>query len=301
MNVVAAQAAGVKEIVLVSPPQADCGGRIHPTILATAHLLGVTEVYAVGGAGAIAALAWGVSDIGLAPVAMITGPGNRFVAAAKRLVKGVVGIDSEAGPSEIGIIADETAHPEFIAADLISQAEHDENASAVLLTHSMELAERVAAALARRVPMVANRERVEQALGGEQSALIVMDSLEHTVMLSNAIAPEHLEVMLEDPEKTLPLLVHAGAIFVGDYTPVSAGDYSAGSNHVLPTHGTAVFSSGLSPMTFLRTQQIIEYDKDALSHIAGHVETFARAEDLPAHAEAITERFLERPGTPASD
>jgi histidinol dehydrogenase len=232
---------------------------------------------------------------------MITGPGNRFVAAAKRLVKGVVGIDSEAGPSEIGIIADETAHPEFIAADLISQAEHDENASAVLLTHSMELAERVAAALARRVPMVANRERVEQALGGEQSALIVMDSLEHTVMLSNAIAPEHLEVMLEDPEKTLPLLVHAGAIFVGDYTPVSAGDYSAGSNHVLPTHGTAVFSSGLSPMTFLRTQQIIEYDKDALSHIAGHVETFARAEDLPAHAEAITERFLERPGTPASD
>jgi histidinol dehydrogenase len=301
MNVVAAQAAGVKEIVLVSPPQADCGGRIHPTILATAHLLGVTEVYAVGGAGAIAALAWGVSDIGLAPVAMITGPGNRFVAAAKRLVKGVVGIDSEAGPSEIGIIADETAHPEFIAADLISQAEHDENASAVLLTHSMELAERVAAALARRVPMVANRERVEQALGGEQSALIVMDSLEHTVMLSNAIAPEHLEVMLEDPEKTLPLLVHAGAIFVGDYTPVSAGDYSAGSNHVLPTHGTAVFSSGLSPMTFLRTQQIVEYDKDALSHIAGHVETFARAEDLPAHAEAITERFLERPGTPASD
>jgi histidinol dehydrogenase len=301
MNVVAAQAAGVKEIVLVSPPQADFGGRIHPTILATAHVLGVTEVYAMGGAGAIAALAWGVPDIGLAPVAMITGPGNRFVAAAKRAVKGIVGIDSEAGPSEIGIIADETAHPEFIAADLISQAEHDENASAVLVTHSMDLAERVTVALERRLPATANRARAEQALGGQQSALMVTDSLEHSVLLSNAIAPEHLEVMLENPDLILAQLIHAGAIFVGDYTPVSAGDYAAGSNHVLPTHGTAVFSSGLSPMTFLRTQQIIEYDKEALSHIAGHVETFARAEDLPAHADAIAERFRERPGAASTE
>jgi len=294
MNVVAAQAAGVAEIVLVSPPQSDYDGRIHPTILATAELLGVTEIYALGGAGAIAALAWGVPGIGLEPVAMITGPGNRYVAAAKRAVKGVVGIDSEAGPSEIGIIADDTAHPEFIAADLISQAEHDEFASAVLMTNSMELAERVTLALERRVPEMRHRERIEAALRGEQSALVVCDSLEHVVLLSNATAPEHLEVMVDRPAEILDDLVHAGAIFVGDYTPVSAGDYSAGSNHVLPTHGTAAFSSGLSPMTFLRTQQIIEYGKDALSHIAPHVETFAHAEDLPAHAEAIAERFVER-------
>jgi histidinol dehydrogenase len=299
MNVVAAQAAGVAEIVLVSPPQSDFNGRIHPTILATAHLLGVTEVYAMGGAGAIAALAWGVPDLGLAPVAMITGPGNRYVAAAKRSVKGIVGIDSEAGPSEIGIIADETAYPEFVAADLISQAEHDERACVVLITPSMELARRVMVALERRVSETRHSQRVMAALDGEQSAVIVMDSLDQVVLMSNAIAPEHLEVMVTDPEKILPLLRHAGAIFVGDYSPVSAGDYVAGSNHVLPTHGSAMFSSGLSPMSFLRTQQIIDYDRQALSHIAQQVKIFAEAEDLPAHAEAIAERFVERPAADA--
>ena len=291
MNVVAAQAAGVKEIVLVSPPQSEFDGRIHPTILATAELLGVTEVYALGGAGAIAALAWGVPELDLEPVAVITGPGNQYVAAAKRAVQGVVGIDSEAGPSEIGIIADQTAHPEFVAADLVSQAEHDELASAVLVTDSWELAERVALSLERRVVEADHSDRVRRALDGEQSALIVCDSLEQAVWLSNAMAPEHLQVMVAEPEKLLPLLTNAGAIFVGNYTPVSAGDYAAGSNHVLPTHGTATFSSGLSPLTFLRTQQIVDYDQEALSHIAPHVETFARAENLPAHAEAIAVRF----------
>lgn len=291
MNVVAAQAAGVKEIVLVSPPQSEFDGRIHPTILATAELLGVTEVYALGGAGAIAALAWGVPELDLEPVAVITGPGNQYVAAAKRAVQGVVGIDSEAGPSEIGIIADQTAHPEFVAADLVSQAEHDELASAVLVTDSWELAERVALSLERRVVEADHSDRVQHALDGDQSALIVCDSLEQAVWLSNAMAPEHLQVMVAEPEKLLPLLTNAGAIFVGNYTPVSAGDYAAGSNHVLPTHGSATFSSGLSPLTFLRTQQIVDYDQEALSHIAPHVETFARAENLPAHAEAIAIRF----------
>jgi len=291
MNVVAAQAAGVEEIVLVSPPQADHGGRIHPTILATAELLGVSEVFALGGAGAIAALAWGVPELDLAPVSVITGPGNQYVAAAKRAVRGVVGIDSEAGPSEIAIIADSTAHPEFVAADLVSQAEHDELASVVLITDSWELAERVALSLERRAAEAENSDRVHRALEGEQSALIVCDSLEHSVWLSNAMAPEHLQVMVAKPDKLLPHLTNAGAIFVGNYTPVSAGDYAAGSNHVLPTHGTAAFSSGLSPMTFLKTQQIVDYDQEALSHIATHVENFARAENLPAHAEAIAVRF----------
>jgi histidinol dehydrogenase len=293
MNVVAAQAAGVPDIVLVSPAQKDFDGSIHPTIAAAAHMLGITEVYAIGGAGAVAALAWGVPDIGLRPVSVITGPGNRFVATAKTLVKGVVGIDSEAGPTEIGIIADDTAHPEYVAADLISQAEHDELASLVLITTSQELANRVLRALERRVPLTAHHERVVASLGGQQSAIMVVDSLEQAVILSNAVAPEHLEVMVEKPDDILDALRHAGAIFLGDYTPVSAGDYLAGSNHVLPTGGAARFSSGLSPMTFLRTQQVVEYDKTALQAIADQVVVFAAAEDLPAHGEAVTERFVE--------
>ena len=293
MNVVAAQAAGVSDIVLVSPAQKEFEGGIHPSIAAAAHLLGVTEVYAIGGAGAIAALAWGVPDLGLRPVSVITGPGNRYVATAKTLVKGVVGIDSEAGPTEIGIIADDTANPEFIAVDLISQAEHDELASLVLITTSHELAQRVRVALERRVPETAHHERVSVSLSGEQSAIMVVDSLAHAVLVSNALAPEHLEVMVEKPEDILGELRHAGAIFVGDYTPVSAGDYLAGSNHVLPTGGAARFSSGLSPMTFLRTQQVVEYDKVALRAISDHVVTFANAEDLPAHGEAVVERFYE--------
>lgn len=293
MNVVAAQAAGVRDIVMVTPAQAECGGEIHPTIAAAAALLGVTEVYAMGGAGAIAALAYGVPEIGLRPVSVITGPGNRYVATAKRLVHGVVGIDSEAGPTEIGIIADETAHPEFVAADLISQAEHDELASAVLITTSMELAERVTKAISRRAESTHHAARVRAALEGEQSAIFVVDSMDQAVVLSNALAPEHLEVMVENPEDILGDLTDAGAIFVGDYTPVSAGDYLAGSNHVLPTGGAGRFSSGLSPVTFLRTQQIVDYDKAALGNIADKIVTFAQAENLPAHGDAVTARFEE--------
>lgn len=293
MNVVAAQVAGVPEVALVSPPQKDWDGSIHPTIAGAADLLGITEVYAMGGAGAIAALAYGVPEIGLAPVSMITGPGNAYVATAKSELRGVVGIDSEAGPTEIGIIADDTANPEYVAADLISQAEHDERAQAVLITSSVELAERVQASLKRRLPTVENVDRVSSALEGQQSAILVVDSLEDAVILSNALAPEHLEVMVEVPDSILPRLVDAGAVFVGDFTPVSAGDYSAGSNHVLPTGGTARFSSGLSPLTFLRSQQIIEYDKEALESIAEYVVALATEEALPAHGEAVRERFRE--------
>ena len=293
MNVVAAQAAGVPDIVLVSPAQQEFGGLPHPTILAAAELLGVTEVYAMGGASAIAALAWGVPDMGLEAVSVISGPGNRYVAAAKRQVTGQVGIDSEAGPTEIGIVADETAHPEFVAADLVSQAEHDELASAVLMTTSMELATRVQAALTRQVPQTHHAERVTAALAGEQSAILVVDTLEQAVDLANALAAEHLEIMVENPDDVLKSIRHAGAIFVGDYTPVSAGDYLAGSNHVLPTAGGARFTSGLSPLTFLRSQQVVEYDKAALGHVADSIVALAHAENLPAHGDAVTTRFME--------
>ena len=293
MNVVAAQAAGVPDIVVVSPPQQEFDGLPHPTILAAAELLGITEVYAVGGASAIALLAWGVPDLGCEPVAVITGPGNQFVAAAKRHVTGQVGIDSEAGPTEIGIIADETAHPEFVAADLISQAEHDELASAVLVTPSMELAQRVEAALERQVSTTNHRERVATALAGEQSAILVVDTLDKATDVANALAPEHLEIMVESPDETLAAIRHAGAIFVGDYTPVSAGDYLAGSNHVLPTMGGARFTSGLSPLTFLRSQQVVEYDKAALGQVADAIVALAEAENLPAHGDAITARFSD--------
>ena len=293
MNVVAAQAAGVPDIVLVSPPQQEFGGLPHPTILAAAELLGVSEVYAIGGASAIAALAWGVRDLGLEPVSVITGPGNRYVAAAKRVVRGQVGIDSEAGPTEIGILADDTAHPEFIAADLVSQAEHDELASAVLMTTSRELASRVVAALTRQVALTHHSERVAASLRGEQSAILVVDTLDQAVDLANALAAEHLEIMVELPDDVVPAIRHAGAIFVGDYTPVSAGDYLAGSNHVLPTAGGARFTSGLSPLTFLRSQQVVEYDKAALGQVADSIVALAQAENLPAHGDAVTTRFHE--------
>jgi histidinol dehydrogenase len=293
MNVVAAQAAGVPDIVLVSPPQQEFGGLPHPTILAAAELLGVSEVYAMGGASAIAALAWGVRDLGLEPVSVITGPGNRYVAAAKRVVRGQVGIDSEAGPTEIGILADDTAHPEFIAADLVSQAEHDELASAVLMTTSRELASRVEAALTRQVALTHHSERVATSLRGEQSAILVVDTLDQAVDLANALAAEHLEIMVESPDDVVPAIRHAGAIFVGDYTPVSAGDYLAGSNHVLPTAGGARFTSGLSPLTFLRSQQVVEYDKAALGQVADSIVALAQAENLPAHGDAVTTRFHE--------
>lgn len=292
MNVVAAQVAGVRSIALVSPPQSAHGGSVHPVILGAASLLGVDEVYAMGGAGAIGALAYGVADLGLEPVQVITGPGNLFVATAKRAVKGVVGIDSEAGPTEILVIADRTARADYVVADLISQAEHDELAGSVLVTDAAELADAVSAALPGAVAGTRHRERVESALAGPQSAIVLVDDLAQAARFSDAYGPEHLEVQVADPGALLPLLSNAGAIFVGDHTPVSLGDYLAGSNHVLPTGGQARFAAGLGAYTFLRPQQIIEYDRDALAEVAAHVAALSDAEQLPAHGEAVRARFL---------
>ncbi len=292
MNVVAAQVAGVGSIALASPPQAAFGGSVHPTILGAAALLGVDEVYAMGGAGAIGALAYGVADLGLEPVQVITGPGNLYVATAKRAVKGVVGIDSEAGPTEILIIADATARADYVVADLISQAEHDELAGSVLVTDDPALAHAVQAALPAAVAATHHRERVTTALEGPQSAVVLVDDLAQAVRFSNAYGPEHLEVQVADPRALLPQLESAGAIFVGDHTPVSLGDYIAGSNHVLPTGGQARFASGLGAYTFLRPQQIVEYDRDALAEVAAHVSALSDAEQLPAHGDAVRARFL---------
>jgi histidinol dehydrogenase len=291
MNVVAAQVAGVKEIVLVSPPQAEWGAEIHPTILATAELLGVTEVYRIGGAGAIGALAYGVNDAGLEPVSVITGPGNIFVATAKRLVKGVVGIDSEAGPTEIVVIADGTTPADFVASDLVSQAEHDEMAQAVLVTTDADYAQRVVAMVEKRASQTAHRERVNTSLSGPQSAVILVKTLDDAIAVSDALAPEHLEICTAHADAVAKRITHVGAIFLGSYTPVSAGDYLAGSNHVLPTGGQAKFQSGLSAMTFLRPQQIVEYSREALAEVADDIVRFANAEDLPAHGEAVAARF----------
>lgn len=291
MNVVPAQIAGVGSIAVASPPQQYFGGRVHPTILAAAALLGVTEVYAMGGAGAIGAFAHGVPDIGLAPVNVVTGPGNLYVAAAKRLVRGHVGIDSEAGPTEILIIADSTASASLVAADLISQAEHDELASAVLVTDSPELLDAVRVELERQASTTTHRTRVLAACGGEQSALVVVDDLTVATDFSNAYGPEHLEIHTANPQTELTRIVNAGAVFLGNFTPVSLGDYSAGSNHVLPTAGQALFSAGLGAYTFLRAQQIIQYDKDALSVVAAGIRRLSNDEDLPAHGDAVDARF----------
>ncbi|MFB2556419.1 histidinol dehydrogenase [Herbiconiux liangxiaofengii] len=295
MNTVPAQLAGVGSIAIASPPQREFGGRVHPTILAAAGLLGVTEVYAIGGAGAIGALAHGVDEIGLDPVQVITGPGNVYVAAAKRVVRGVVGIDSEAGPTEILIVADSSAEPSFVAADLVSQAEHDELAAAVLVTDSPALAEAVLAELGSVAAATKHAQRVAVALDGPQSAIVLVDSIELAASFSNAYGPEHLEVQTTDAEATLALLTNAGAIFVGAYSPVSLGDYLAGSNHVLPTGGQSRFSSGLGAYTFLRPQQIIRYDRPALSEVATRIVALSEAENLPAHGEAVTARFAVVP------
>jgi len=292
MNVVAAQVAGVSSIALASPPQAEFDGSVHPTILAAAALLGVDEVYAMGGAGAIGALAYGVDDVGLEPVQVITGPGNLYVATAKRAVKGVVGIDSEAGPTEILVIADSSARADFIVADLISQAEHDELAGSVLVTDDPALADAVLRAMPEAIATTRHRERVAIALDGPQSAIVLVDDLTQAARFSNAYGPEHLEVQVADPDALLPLIESAGAIFVGDYTPVSLGDYVAGSNHVLPTGGQARFTSGLGAYTFLRPQQIVEYDRDALAQVATHIAALSDAEQLPAHGDAVRARFL---------
>ena len=291
MNVVPAQVAGVREVALASPPQSEFGGRVHPVILAAAKLLGVSEVYAMGGAGAIGAFAWGVPSLNLHPVDVVTGPGNNFVASAKRAVAGRVGTDSEAGATEILIVADGTADAALVAADLVSQAEHDEQASAVLVTDSADLAEAVRAAREPRVAGTRHTERVRAAFGGPQSAIVLVDDIAQATEFSNAYAPEHLELHLADPRPEE--YVNAGAVFVGPYTPVSLGDYLAGSNHVLPTGGQARYGAGLSAATFLRPQQVVEYDRAALEAVHESIVTLAEAEALPAHGEAVTARFAD--------
>ena len=289
MNVVPAQVAGVAEVALASPPQRDHGGRVHPVILAAAKLLGITEVYAMGGAGAVAAYAHGVAELDLAPVDVISGPGNNFVALAKRVVAGMVGTDSEAGATEILIVADDSADARLVAADLVSQAEHDEQAAAVLVTDAAGLAEAVVEEVERRAAATHHAKRVAQALAGVQSAVVLVDDLATATAFSNAYAPEHLELHLRDPRPED--FVNAGAVFVGSWTPVSLGDYLAGSNHVLPTGGQARYASGLSASTFLRPQQVITYDRDALRAVHDDIVTLATAEVLPAHGEAVTARF----------
>ncbi|PPG89916.1 histidinol dehydrogenase [Rathayibacter rathayi] len=291
MNAVPAQAAGVASIALVSPPQKTFGGSVHPTILAAAALLGIDEVYALGGAGAVAALAYGVDSIGLDPVSIITGPGNIWVTTAKRQVLGQVGIDSEAGPTEILVIADDSADPRLVAADLVSQAEHDEAASAVLVTDSADLAAAVQREVAEQAASTHHAERVAIALDGPQSALVIVDDLDLACAFSDAYGPEHLELHTVDPAATAERIHDAGAIFLGPTTPVSLGDYLAGSNHVLPTLGQARFSSGLGAYTFLRPQQLISYDRAALERVAPHIRALSDAEALPAHGDAVDARF----------
>ncbi|SIN78260.1 histidinol dehydrogenase [Agromyces cerinus] len=291
MNVVPAQVAGVRSIALASPAQSEFGGRIHPTIAGIAALLGITEVYAMGGAGAIGAFAYGVEGIGLEPVQRVTGPGNVFVAAAKRVVQSVTGIDAEAGPTDILVIADDSADPDFVAADLVSQAEHDELAAAVLVTDSPELAARVAERLEARVTATKHSARVREAIDGVQSAVVLVDDLEQAADFANAFGPEHLEIQVRDVDATLARIENAGAIFVGSFSPVSLGDYAAGSNHVLPTGGQARHASGLSAATFLRPQQVVRYDEQALREVAPVIAALSTEEDLPAHGEAVTARF----------
>lgn len=286
MNAVPALVAKVPRIVVCSPAQSDNDGLPNQTILATCALLGLSEVYAIGGATAVAALAYGSKEIGLNPVRMVTGPGNVFVAAAKRLLRGVIGIDSEAGPTEILIIADKTANPRFVAADLISQAEHDENAAVVLVTDSAELLEAVSTELAIQVPSAINRERIEVSLSGEQSALVLVSDLAQAIAVANQYATEHLEIHTENPASVAKQITNAGAVFVGEYSPVSLGDYLAGSNHVLPTSEQAKFGPGLGVHTFLRPQQHINYSAAGLREISELVDRFAIAEGLSAHGTA---------------
>ena len=298
MNVVAAQEAGVSEIAVTSPPQARFGGRGHPTILAACQLLGVKEVYAVGGAQAIAMFAYGASgEEGLdpnplcQPVDVITGPGNIFVAAAKRLVRAVCGIDAEAGPTEIGVIADSSADPVLVAADMISQAEHDPNAASVLFTDSEELAREVEKEIVPAAQATKHSQRICQALSGPQSGIILVADIASAIEAANAYAPEHLEIHTANANEVAEKIRNAGAIFIGSYTPVPLGDYLAGSNHVLPTGGTGRYEGGLSVMAYLKPVQQVEYQRDALEKMARPLTAFARAEDLPAHEEAVNCRF----------
>jgi histidinol dehydrogenase len=287
MNVVPAQVAGVKRLVLITPPQKAFGGRPHPTVLATAAMLGVTEVYAMGGPAGIAALAHGVPSLELEPVVLVTGPGNNFVTAAKRALRGRIGIDSEAGATEILIIADSSANPRLVAADLISQAEHDESAAAVLLTDSEHFAAAVSLEVDLQNAVATHSDRVGIALGGRQSAIVIVDNMDEAVLIANAYATEHLELQTRQNQQLLAKITNAGAIFVGETSPVSLGDYMAGSNHVLPTSGAAKFASGLGVHSFLRAQQIIDYSASALQEIGAQIDLLAREEGLPEHGTAV--------------
>jgi histidinol dehydrogenase len=301
MNVVPAQVAGVASVALASPAQREHGGLPHPTILAACGLLGIDEVYAAGGAGAIAMFAYGYDDAdgadgaddddGCRPADLVTGPANIYGVAAKRLLRGVVGIDSEAGPTEIAILADAGADPVLVAADLISQAEHDTAAASVLVTDSAELAAAVGRALSDQVATTKHDERVQAALSGAQSAIVLVDDLDQGEDVVNAYAAEHLELHTGDAPERAGRVRNAGAVFVGAHSPVSLGDYAAGSNHVLPTAGCACHSSGLSVRTFLKTVQVVDYSRDALAEVAKQVVALAEAEDLPAHAAAVAVRF----------
>ena len=290
MNVVPAQVAGVKSIALASPPQKEFAGLPHPVILAVCALLGVDEVYAIGGAQAVALFAYGI-DNQISPVDMVTGPGNIYVAAAKRSLRGVIGIDSEAGPTEILVIADKSAVAKEVAADLISQAEHDEAAAAILVTDSPDLLDAVEAELIKQVALTKHKQRITTALSSVQSALVLTSDIAQAVDVANAYAAEHLEIQTEDAGSVAKGITNAGAIFLGRFTPVSLGDYSAGSNHVLPTGGCACHSSGLSVQTFLKGVNVINYSQSAFNEIAQDVITLANAENLPAHGSAISIRL----------
>jgi histidinol dehydrogenase len=296
MNIVPAQVAGVGAIAVASPPQAGEGSLPHPSVLAACALLGITEVHAVGGAQALAMFAYGTEDC--APADVITGPGNVYVAAAKRVLRGVVGTDGENGPTEVAIVADDSADAAYVAADLIAQAEHDELAACLLITTDAGLADRVDQELARQVQATRHRERVQTALAN-QSAYVLVDDLDAALAVSDAWAPEHLEIQARDPAKLAARVVNAGAVFAGPYAPVSLGDYLAGSNHVLPTGGTARHTSGLSVWPFGRLVNVIECDRDALAAAAPLIDALGGAEDLAAHVEAVRVRVPREGGSPA--
>ncbi|WP_136089810.1 histidinol dehydrogenase [Auritidibacter ignavus] len=309
MNVVPAQAAGVESLAVATPPQREFNGQPHPVTLAACALLGVDEVYAAGGAQAIAMFAYGVREAERAedntaetgsaepewvcpPVDLITGPGNVYVAAAKRAVMGTVGIDAEAGPSEIAVIADETATPAWVAADLISQSEHDPMAASVLITHAESLAQEVNDQINQQVPGLPLEDQIREALTGPQSGILVVEDLPAAITVANAYATEHLEIHTADPEGVAEQITSAGAVFIGGYSPVPLGDYSAGSNHVLPTSGTARHSSGLNTLSFMRLQQRIRYSASGLSAVTPGIVALAESEGLRAHAEAVLARQL---------
>jgi histidinol dehydrogenase len=293
MNIVPAQVAGVGAIAVASPPQAAHGGLPHPSVLAACALLGITEVHAVGGAQALAMFAYGTEDC--APVDVITGPGNVYVAAAKRVLRGVVGTDGENGPTEVAVIADDTADPAYVAADLIAQAEHDELAACLLITPDESLADRTDTELEQKVPATRHKERVTTALRN-QSATVLVDDLDAALAVSDAWAPEHLEIQTRDPVKLAARVVNAGAIFAGPYAPVSLGDYLAGSNHVLPTGGTGRHTSGLSVWPFGRLVNVIECDEAALAEAAPLIDALGGAEDLAAHVNAVRTRVPRESG-----